>query len=212
MFGFVFPINFNSPYRSVSITDFWRRWHISLSSFLRDYLYIPLGGNRKGPGRTYVNLILVMLLGGLWHGAAWTFVVWGAWHGAWLAIERLWGKHVGRKILPSYLAIPVVFIIASLGWVWFRADSFATAAEIFRSLFGLAEPDSRELLLGGWVRQPYLILTLVLALGISWFGQPTHRLLRTVGVGKAIWILLIFVLAVIAMANQSFNPFIYFNF
>ena len=92
MFGFRFPENFNSPYKSASITEFWRRWHISLSSFLRDYLYIPLGGNRKGPARTYVNLMTVMLFGGLWHGAQWTFVVWGAIHGGMLALERLMGK------------------------------------------------------------------------------------------------------------------------
>ncbi|MBC2601130.1 MBOAT family O-acyltransferase [Puniceicoccus vermicola] len=212
MFGFVFPINFNSPYRSVSITDFWRRWHISLSSFLRDYLYIPLGGNRKGNLRTYANLITVMLLGGLWHGASWTFVVWGAWHGVGLAVERLWNQRVGRRIAPTYLAIPLVFVIASLGWVWFRADSFSHAAEIFRSLFGLADPDERALLLDGWIRQPYLLLTLFVALGISWFGVPTHRLLRSIGFAKAIAILLILVLAVVAMSNQSFNPFIYFNF
>ena len=92
MFGFVIPENFRSPYLSESITDFWRRWHISLSTWLRDYLYMPLGGNRKGPRRTYVNLALVMLLGGLWHGANWTFLVWGAYHGSLLAFERWMGK------------------------------------------------------------------------------------------------------------------------
>ena len=212
MFGFVFPINFNSPYRSVSITDFWRRWHISLSSFLRDYLYIPLGGNRKGPGRTYANLIIVMLLGGLWHGAAWTFVVWGAYHGLWLAAERLYGKHVGRKFLPRWLAIPVVFVIVSLGWVWFRADSFANASDIFASLFGLGEVPVRSLLLDGWIYQPYLILTFIVALGVAWFGSPTHRFLERLSTGKALWILFLFLLAVVAMSNQTFNPFIYFNF
>src|SRR4029079_2101918 len=92
MLGFMFPKNFDSPYKAESITDFWRRWHLSLSTWLRDYLYIPLGGNRKGDGRTYVNLCLVMLIGGLWHGAAWTFVIWGAIHGGWLALERALGK------------------------------------------------------------------------------------------------------------------------
>ena len=92
MLGFVFPKNFDSPYKSQSITEFWHRWHISLSAWLRDYLYVPLGGNRKGRARTYVNLFLVMLLGGLWHGAAWNFVIWGALHGVLLASERLRGK------------------------------------------------------------------------------------------------------------------------
>jgi alginate O-acetyltransferase complex protein AlgI len=212
MFGFVFPINFNSPYRSRSITDFWRRWHISLSSFLRDYLYIPLGGNRKGAGRTYANLIVVMLLGGLWHGAAWTFVVWGAYHGLWLAAERLYGKHCGRKILPGWLAIPVVFVIVSLGWVWFRADSFAKAWELFGSLFGVADVPERSLLLDGWIYQPYLLLTFGIALAVAWFAPPTHRLAAKIGLWKAVWILLLFLLAVVTLSNQSFNPFIYFNF
>ena len=100
MFGFVIPENFRSPYLSESITDFWRRWHISLSTWLRDYLYIPLGGNRKGPRRTYINLALVMLLGGLWHGADWTFVVWGAYHGTLLAFERWMGKKSPYDCLP----------------------------------------------------------------------------------------------------------------
>ena len=101
MLGFVFPKNFDSPYQSQSITEFWHRWHISLSTWLRDYLYVPLGGNRKGPVRTYVNLFLVMLIGGLWHGAAWNFVIWGALHGTLLAIERLRGKTALFGRLPA---------------------------------------------------------------------------------------------------------------
>ena len=102
MLGFVFPKNFDSPYRSASITEFWRRWHISLSSWLRDYLYVPLGGSRHGPRRTYVNLLLVMLLGGLWHGAAWTFVIWGGLHGTLLALER--AARQDRAVRPSAAA------------------------------------------------------------------------------------------------------------
>ena len=100
MLGFECPRNFDAPYRADSFSDFWRRWHISLSSWLRDYLYIPLGGNRAGAGRTYVNLMIVFLLCGLWHGAGWTFLVWGAWHGFWLVVERV----LGRK--PFYAALP----------------------------------------------------------------------------------------------------------
>ena len=226
MFGFVFPINFNAPYRSVSITDFWRRWHISLSSFLRDYLYIPLGGNRKGPGRTYANLLVVMLLGGLWHGAAWTFVIWGAYHGIWLAAERAWGQWRGRR-RPSSASgaiddpggfplraarVVVVFVVVSLGWVWFRSDTFGGAVALFGSLFGLREVAPAELLLGGWIRQPHLLLTLAVAFLVAWSAPPTHAFVRRIGIGKAAWILLLFLLSVVAMSNQSFNPFIYFNF
>ena len=103
MLGFVFPKNFDSPYRAQSITDFWRRWHISLSTWLRDYLYVPLGGNRNGPWRTYINLFIVMLLGGLWHGAAWTFVVWGGLHGALLAVERL--RRQNALVCPGACAV-----------------------------------------------------------------------------------------------------------
>ncbi len=117
MLGFRFIENFNMPYLSRSITEFWRRWHISLSFWLRDYLYIPLGGNRSGTMRTYVNLLIVMMLGGLWHGANWTFVLWGLWHGGWLARERLirWDK-VARD---HWFSWPLTLLVVLLGWVMF---------------------------------------------------------------------------------------------
>ena len=127
MLGFVFPKNFDSPYRSASITEFWRRWHISLSSWLRDYLYVPLGGSRLGPRRTYVNLLLVMLLGGLWHGAAWTFVVWGGLHGTLLALERARGKTALYGRLPRPVRVGVTFMLVSIGWVFFRAADLGEA-------------------------------------------------------------------------------------
>src|SRR5690606_3940552 len=124
MLGFDLPENFARPYRSASITEFWRRWHMSLSSWLRDYLYIPLGGNRLGRGRTYLNLMLVMLLGGLWHGPTWSFVAWGAWHGSLLAVERALAGRLGRP--PSDLLHPgfgqgVTFLAVVVGWAIFRA-------------------------------------------------------------------------------------------
>ena len=135
MFGFTFPINFNSPYQAVSITDFWRRWHISLSSWLRDYLYIALGGNRISPLRTYINLFLVMLLGGLWHGANWTFVVWGAYHGVLLAVERLVG--VRAKDERGALYRMSTFLLVTMGWVVFRATSMSEACRVWSGLLGL---------------------------------------------------------------------------
>ncbi len=138
MFGFVFPENFRMPYLATSITDFWHRWHITLSTWLRDYVYIPLGGNRHGALRTFINLMLTMLLGGLWHGAQWTFVVWGGVHGVALCIERLMG--IGRsgqtpRGIVAVARIVVTFTIVTLAWVLFRAQSFGVALAVYRALF-----------------------------------------------------------------------------
>src|SRR6476469_6084998 len=122
LMGFVFPQNFNSPYRATGFRDFWRRWHMTLSRFLRDYLYIPLWGNRKGRARTYVNLMATMVLGGLWHGAAWTFVLWGAFHGTGLATEHALGGRVGRRT-PLWLRWFVTFNLVTLGWILFRSQT-----------------------------------------------------------------------------------------
>ena len=137
MFGFMLPINFDSPYKSISITEFWRRWHISLSTWLRDYLFIPLGGSRGSAAKTYRNLILVMLLGGLWHGASSLFLAWGAWHGCWLAMERRLGPNRGVAGLPPWCSRLLVFVIVLFGWVFFRADDWMMAGRVFAGLSGL---------------------------------------------------------------------------
>jgi len=139
MFGFQLPINFNAPYRAKSVTDFWRRWHITLSQFLRDYLYIPLGGNRHGNTRTLINLALVMLLGGLWHGAAWTFVVWGGLHGLGLIWCRLLDKRFPKGLFPRtpQLSILFTFLFITVAWVFFRASSFEAAGIMLTSMAGL---------------------------------------------------------------------------
>ncbi len=134
MLGFVFPKNFDSPYKSASITEFWRRWHISLSTWLRDYLYVPLGGNRIGPKRTYVNLATVMVLGGLWHGASWNFVIWGSIHGGWLAFERMSGKDSFYRHLPQPLRILITFVIVCVAWVFFRAADLPAALRYLQSM------------------------------------------------------------------------------
>ncbi len=134
--GFTFPRNFRMPYTSLSITEFWRRWHMSLSSWLRDYLYIPLGGNRGGNAQTYRNLVMVFLLCGLWHGANWTFVLWGVWHGAFLVIERLGlGPLLARIPTPARWAYALLAVMG--GWVLFRSASLAGALRYFASLVGL---------------------------------------------------------------------------
>jgi D-alanyl-lipoteichoic acid acyltransferase DltB (MBOAT superfamily) len=130
LLGFTFPQNFDGPYTAVSLQDFWRRWHMTLSRWLRDYLYIPLGGNRKGPLMTYRNLMLTMLLGGLWHGAAWTFVVWGGIHGAGLCVERAFGT-----VRSRWLGRLLTFHVVCFAWIFFRADSFARAGQVIERLF-----------------------------------------------------------------------------
>ncbi|MFN3231770.1 MAG: MBOAT family O-acyltransferase [Alphaproteobacteria bacterium] len=133
MFGVRLPANFDSPYRSRDIIDFWRRWHMTLSRFLRDYLYYPLGGNRKGPSRRYANLMIVMLLGGLWHGAAWTFVLWGALHGFYLMVNHAWRK-TGRNLPTPWIAVLLTNLAVVIAWVTFRADDLPTALSMYRSM------------------------------------------------------------------------------
>jgi D-alanyl-lipoteichoic acid acyltransferase DltB (MBOAT superfamily) len=142
MFNVRLPLNFDSPYQAASIIEFWRRWHMTLSAFLRDYLYIPLGGNRKGKARRYVNLLTTMLLGGLWHGAGWTFVVWGGLHGAylvinhaWRACKRSWGWGEGGRI-AMYAGTGLTFLAVAIGWVFFRADSLSSAWALLSAMTG----------------------------------------------------------------------------
>jgi D-alanyl-lipoteichoic acid acyltransferase DltB (MBOAT superfamily) len=141
MFGVHLPLNFNSPYKAESIIEFWRRWHMTLSRFLRDYLYIPLGGNRKGPARRHVNLMITMALGGLWHGANWTFIAWGALHGIYLVINHLWSVRaakVRRSSLPGRIAsTALTFLAVVVAWVFFRAENIETALAMLCSMAGL---------------------------------------------------------------------------
>jgi len=146
LFGIKFPLNFNSPYQSVNIIDFWRRWHITLSNFLKDYLYIPLGGNRKGEAQRNLNLMLTMLLGGLWHGASWTFVLWGGLHGLYLVINQQWRSfrkkvlgHVlnQRSVLGDWLGRILMFLAVIVGWVFFRAENLQSAKILLSGMIGL---------------------------------------------------------------------------
>ena len=148
--GFALPNNFLYPYAAIGFSDFWRRWHISLSTWLRDYLYIPLGGNRKGPARTYANLMITMLLGGLWHGASWTFVVWGGLHGLYLGVERFLRETVKpRPVFRSaaflVFAALVTYLLVNITWVFFRAQSFEHASRYLASMFALATKPEKVL-------------------------------------------------------------------
>jgi alginate O-acetyltransferase complex protein AlgI len=203
--------NFEQPYLSRNITEFWRRWHISLSDWLRDYLYIPLGGNRGGRLRTYRNLALTMLLGGLWHGASWTFVVWGGAHGLLLALERLTGRSAPTReqVGPGDLgSILLTFHAVSVIWILFRADSFATAGDFLLGLIRV-EPGSPGLELAGLVVVMAVVLVTV---DVAQRRTGRHDVftalappVRGVLLGAAI-------VAVILASGRPAVPFIYFQF
>jgi len=212
MMGFMFPKNFDSPYISQSITEFWRRWHISLSTWLRDYLYIPLGGNRKGKSRTYFNLAIVMLLGGLWHGAAWNFVIWGAIHGGMLAFERMQGKDSPYRMLPKPVKIAVTFAIVCFSWVFFRAKTLDAAIEYCGAMLGMGTPHESAALVGGIIYQPWYLMWLTIAAVLAFFGTQSWDFTKKLTPGKALLIAALFVISVVLLTTQSFNPFIYFIF
>lgn len=208
MMGFTFPINFAQPYRALSITDFWRRWHISLSSWLRDYLYVPLGGNRRGRIRTYVNLAAVMILGGLWHGAAWTFVLWGAYQGFWLILERAIGKRGVLSRLPLAPQVAGTFLIVLGGWILFRAKSLDRVSTFLSDLIGV----HGERPLASLEVTPLGLTTFLLAMVITWACPPSQQLVRT---GRWWFILLLQILFLMATFHLHFQvhvPFIYFQF
>ena len=218
MFGFSFEENFNLPYASKSIKEFWRRWHISLSSWFRDYLYIPLGGNRKGRGRTMLNKLIVFLSTGLWHGANWTFVLWGLWHGLFATLED--ANVIPKRLRQSPFAHLYTMLVVVLGFTLFRADSLSAAWVMFVQLFA------------GFDFAPAHTLTLIALLdartvcfltaaGLLAAGLP-QRLVRSAGwipvpdgarqwIRAAAWAAL-YVLCVLNLSGAAFNPFIYFQF
>jgi alginate O-acetyltransferase complex protein AlgI len=224
MFGFRFYENFDHPYVSRSITEFWRRWHISLSTWFRDYLYIPLGGNRHGRARTYANLVTVFALCGLWHGASWTFLVWGLYHGAFLVLERA-GLGAALARAPRVLRHVYVLLVVMIGWVFFRADDFARALDVLGALFGGA-PLSNAI-------QPLsfhcdAVVALALAAGAlgstpwlpalrAWHERGTtalarprlHAALECAGFAA---IVALFWLSAMQLSASAYNPFIYFRF
>jgi len=213
MLGFEIFKNFDAPYRAESITDLWRRWHISLSSVLRDYLYYPLGGNRKGPTRTYVNLAVVMLLGGLWHGAKWNFVVWGAYHGLLLAYERWRGKQSLYQTLPSGLRIAFTFLLMLFSWVLFRADNLTAAVHYFGAMFGLAPKTSASALLAADIYDPFHLTVMTLCAVLIFQRVQAHDWsLKPQTWWRPVLLLPLFVFALLVMFSQAFNPFLYFQF
>jgi D-alanyl-lipoteichoic acid acyltransferase DltB (MBOAT superfamily) len=206
MFGLRLPMNFNAPYRAVSIRDFWRRWHMTLSRFLRDYLYIPLGGNRCSAPRQAMNVVLTMLLGGLWHGANWTFVAWGGLHGVALAVNHVWEEHNLR--LPRVAAWVITLLFVMLTWVLFRSPDFTTAGSLLTSLVGGSG-------LGALKLDREYVAVLVLGAAVALLG-PTSQEAALVRLQSHPW------LAVAAGGGLAYllllvggrlpNVFIYFQF
>jgi alginate O-acetyltransferase complex protein AlgI len=237
MFGFRFPENFRYPYSARSIQDFWRRWHISLSAWFRDYVYVPLGGNRVAPGRTYLNLITVFFLCGLWHGANWTFVVWGLYHGLFLVLERR-GAATWLSARPAVVGHVYAVLVVLVGWVFFRADSMTAATGMLRAMVG-ASPALPTPFAPGWYLTPEVMLALAAgAVGSMPWGQgmrarfaraqardgrqetgdrtratgdePVVGWVPSLAVTAALWIVLLGSLSLVAA--RTYNPFIYFRF
>jgi alginate O-acetyltransferase complex protein AlgI len=212
MFGFEFPKNFDSPYQAESITDFWRRWHISLSTFLRDYLYFPLGGNRRGARRTYFNLATVMLLGGFWHGAYWQFIVWGAFHGSLLIAERLIGKKSYYANLPRLVRIFLTFILVVISWVPFRAETMSGALSHLGAMFGILSASPGAGLLAGQVFSINSLIVMSVCVFFVSFKTQSWDFVQKLSWTRIATLTGLFVLAIGTMFAQAFNPFLYFQF
>ncbi|MGH1374048.1 MAG: MBOAT family O-acyltransferase [Cellvibrionaceae bacterium] len=222
MIGFRFVENFNHPYASQSITEFWRRWHISLSSWLRDYLYIPLGGNRSG--HNYRNLMLTMVLGGFWHGANWTFLIWGLWHGLILSAEKALGVDTSGKgfSLSKWL---LTLILVMLGWVVFRAETLASAITIYQALAGIFTPLNSFQEGQFFLSQAYAIQVLnsqIACLTLAWIIIVFRAFLPRINASifQSSWtkpmvlcgVLPLFAFAVMKLSAQSYTAFLYFQF
>ncbi len=216
MFGFKFLENFNYPYISKSITEFWRRWHISLSTWFKEYLYIPLGGNRVAPWRMYANLFIVFLATGIWHGASWTFIVWGLFHGAFIIFEKATGWHkkeggVGLSALQHVYCI-LAFVI---GWVFFRADNLPYALDYLKNMFGLIQSHNIAYTAAYYVDNIKIIsLAAALLCAMPLFTKmlevnDKHKIAKSL---INIWLMLLFILSASSIASSTYNPFIYFRF
>ena len=219
--GFRFPKNFDAPYRSATITEFWRRWHISLSAWLRDYLYISLGGNRKGKGRTYLNLLLTMLLGGLWHGAAIRFILWGALHGVALALHKMWlqvvpgAKTLGKDMNPVMRLLGIVFTfhLVCLGWLVFRADSMQTAGLILHQIFSAFDASLIAQVVAGYSGAFLLMAIGYLLHAIPERGDAWLRgVITRAPMGWQVAMTVAMIWLVMQVKSSDIQPFIYFQF
>ena len=229
MMGFRFPENFNRPYVSRSVTEFWRRWHISLSNWMRLYLYIPLGGNRKSEARTYVNLWIVFLISGAWHGASWNFIAWGAYYGLFLSIERAASMNDRLRFeLPSGLQQAITLLIVVVGWVFFRSPTLTYAMKYLGVMFGLVDAPGTPLPTWGFVFGNRELATMAIgcliafvplregsspwpSLKAAWDGATESRGARTLGLEFATTVFLL-LLCASAIVSSDYSPFLYFRF
>ncbi len=219
MFGFRLPENFNRPYSANSITDFWRRWHMSLSRWFRDYVYIPLGGNRKGKGRTYLNLFAIFFLTGFWHGAAWTFLAWGMYHGVLMVIERLTGlgQRDPESVAENVIRRVVTMLLVLIGWVFFRASGFSQGMHFLKAMFTPVGGPRSDQLLAGMTHQA----TVMLVFGLLVVLMPAKLVMgrviesfhsRSAGAFRVAVLCVLAPYAAVLAAAGTFSPFLYFQF
>ena len=214
MFGFRLLENFNYPYISKSIKEFWRRWHISLSTWFRDYLYIPLGGNRVGPMRVYVNLLVVFFATGLWHGASWNFVFWGMWHGLFLAAEKRF--NIEKMLRLDVLRYLYTMVVVLVGWVFFRIENFRDAWEYTKLMFSFDVGDMAFLSSYVNVENTLVMIAGVVGAGFLQSYIPKFRINSHKGIvyntGMSLFLIVVFNFCILYMAGSTYNPFIYFRF
>jgi alginate O-acetyltransferase complex protein AlgI len=222
MFGFRFPENFNYPYTATSIQDFWRRWHMTLSAWFRDYVYVPLGGNRGSLWRTTINLWIVFLLCGAWHGASWNFIIWGMWHGLFLSIERIGAVHRLLTSLPSFVRTAYVMLIVMIGWVFFRQASLDLALDMLWRMFVPVAGAGTMMLVSAQVpAQTILLIAAAIVFSFPVWPAIKERLavmqrqpgsLVMYDLGRALVVGILTLLCLATMALDQHNPFIYFRF
>jgi alginate O-acetyltransferase complex protein AlgI len=228
-FGFRFLENFNYPYISRSIREFWRRWHISLSNWFRDYLYIPLGGNQAGICRLYINLVIVFLLCGLWHGANWTFVFWGLYHGLFLVLERIGFDRIINRLWQPFQHIYTLLVVI-IGWVFFRSDDLVYSLAFLKAMFGMGESSDAIHPIGEYMTNELIVTLIVGAVAstgaYNWIIRNGRDLVANetklvpnnslgsaiLAASEPIYLTLVFVIVLTYLAAGTYNPFIYFRF
>jgi len=213
LFNIKLPINFNSPYKALNIQDFWKRWHITLSRFLRDYVYIPLGGNRKGKYRVYSNLLVTFLIGGLWHGAGWTFIFWGFLHGVAMAVHRAW-KELNFTV-NKYLAWFVTFNFLNASWVFFRAKEWEDAIKVLKGMSGMNEINNISSLIsfGGIAKETFLVMVIITMFSVyTFFAKNSNEMLLNFKYRQKDLVFSVALTVIAILQFSEVSTFLYYNF